>query len=101
MVPTIEHPTTKVCFDITHHFQQANKGAANMGIKTSLMAAACALLILSGCGGGDDNGPRRYTTQILSDSRFDGDIEETGTNSYVVTQGMSQNVQSVLAGIDP
>lgn len=72
-----------------------------MGIRTSWIAMACAILTLAGCGGGDGDGPERFTTQILSDSRFDGDIEEIGLNSYTVTQGMSLNVQSVLVGIDP
>ena len=59
------------------------------------------MLGLSGCGGGDDPlPPRRITTEILSDSRFDGDIEEIGSNSYTVTQ-VSSNIQSVLAGIEP
>lgn len=40
-------------------------------------------------------------TQILSDSRFDGDIEQTSPNSFTITQGMSSTVQSVFAGIDP
>jgi hypothetical protein len=70
----------------------------------SLLASAAALSCLMGCGGGEDgdrNGPPAVVTHILSDSRFDGDIEETAPNSYVVTQGMSASVQSVLAGIDP
>jgi hypothetical protein len=40
-------------------------------------------------------------TQILSDSRFDGDIEQTSQSSFTITQGMSSTVQSVFAGIDP
>ena len=40
-------------------------------------------------------------THILSNPRFDGDIEQTSPTSYIVTQGMSPSVQSVLAGIDP
>jgi len=40
-------------------------------------------------------------TQILSDPRFDGDIEQISPGSYVVTQGMSPSIQSVLAGTDP
>jgi len=64
--------------------------------------AACSSLGLGGCGGGDSGGPPpTYTTQILSDSSFDGDIEQVGPGSYTVTQGMSASVQSVLAGIDP
>ncbi len=72
-----------------------------MGKRTSVIALACALLTLAGCGGEDDHGRELFTTQILSDSRFDGDIEEIGPNSYTITQGMSPSVQSVLVGIDP
>src|SRR5262249_4787314 len=65
-------------------------------------AVACSVLGLTGCGdGGSDNPPPTFQTQILSDSAFDGDIEQTGSNSYTVTQGMNASVQSVLAGIDP
>jgi hypothetical protein len=68
--------------------------------KTFSIAAACALLGLAGCGGGDGP-PQAVTTQILSDSAYDGDIEQTGPDSATVTQGMSPEVQNVLAGIDP
>lgn len=65
-------------------------------------AAACAVLGLTGCGGGDDNGPPpTFTTQILSDSAYDGDIEQTSPTSFTVTQGMTPTVQTVFAGIDP
>jgi hypothetical protein len=57
---------------------------------------------LTGCGGSSDNGgPSQIVTQIFSDARFDGDIEQTGPNAYTVTQGMSSTVQTVFAGIDP
>jgi hypothetical protein len=69
-----------------------------VGVATS---AACALLGLAGCGGNGDGVPPQVVTQILSDSRFDGDIEQTSSTSYTVTQGMSSSVQSILAGIDP
>jgi hypothetical protein len=65
------------------------------------LTVASLALVLAGCGGGDDNPPEITQTQILSDSGFDGDIEQTGPDSAVVTQGMGPNVQSVLAGIDP
>jgi len=62
----------------------------------------CALLCLAGCGGNDAVGiPPSVVTNILSNPRFDGDIEQTSPASYTVTQGMSASVQSVLAGIDP
>ena len=62
----------------------------------------CAALGLTGCGGGNGNsGPRNLTTQILSDPSYDGDIEQTSSTSFTITQGMSPTVQSVLAGIDP
>jgi hypothetical protein len=63
----------------------------------------CALLCLSSCGGGGTVPafPPPIVTQILSDPRFDGDIEQISPGSYVVTQGMSPSIQSVLAGIDP
>ena len=69
----------------------------------AVAAAAAALLSLSACGGGGgDNGPpQQFTTQILSDPVYDGDIEQTAPDTYVVTQGMSSSVQSTFAGIDP
>jgi hypothetical protein len=65
------------------------------------ISVVCALLCLASCGGGSVSVPRQFVTQIFSDPRFDGDIEQTSANSYIVTQGMSPTVQSVLAGIDP
>jgi hypothetical protein len=65
------------------------------------IAVAVAALGLTGCGGGDRELMPAIMTQILSDPSFDGDIEQTSADSYTVTQGMSANVQSVLAGIDP
>jgi hypothetical protein len=74
-----------------------------MLFKLLRLAAASSLIVLAGCGGGGDNidQPEIVQTQILSDSGFDGDIEQTGPDSAVVTQGMGPNVQNVLAGIDP
>jgi hypothetical protein len=63
------------------------------------ISIACVLPGLAGCGG--DGPPDSVTTQILSDSSLDGDIQQTSATSYVVTQGMSPTVQNVLAGIDP
>jgi hypothetical protein len=73
-----------------------------MYLRLSAFAALCGLL--SGCGGGgeiDDGPPPTFTAQILSDARFDGDIEQVSPNVYTVTQGMSSAVQNVLVGIDP
>src|SRR4051812_46880287 len=76
-----------------------------MHFRLSVIAAACGVLLLSGCGGDGEIGAAppapTFTTHILSDARFDGDIEQVSTNVYTVTQGMSSAVQSVLAGIDP
>lgn len=65
---------------------------------------ACTLLVLTGCNDHNHyNDHPRYsqTTQIMSDPAYDGDIEQTSSTTYNVTQGMSTNVQSVFAGIDP
>jgi hypothetical protein len=74
-----------------------------MIFKTLRVLVVASLVTVAGCGGGgDDNAPPEIIqTQILSDSGFDGDIEQTGPDSAIVTQGMGPNVQSVLAGIDP
>jgi hypothetical protein len=70
-------------------------------LKSFTIAIACATFGLAGCGGGDggDRAPQLFTTQIFSDSGFDGDIEDTSPRT--VTQGMTPSVQSVFAGIDP
>jgi len=72
-------------------------------VTVSSIAIACVLSSLSGCGGGDrePRGPQRIETHILSDPAFDGDIEQTSTTTFTVTQGMSDSVQSVFVGIDP
>jgi hypothetical protein len=63
---------------------------------------ACVAASLSGCGGGDGSSPPpAITATILSDSGFDGDIQQTSPTTFTVTQGMSATVQSVFAGIDP
>lgn len=69
---------------------------------TAVVAIACGVISLSGCGGGNGNsGPPTVVTHILSDPAFDGDIEQTSASSFTITQGMSSTVQSVFAGIDP
>jgi hypothetical protein len=72
-----------------------------MKIKPLRMVAAALLVVVAGCGGGGDHPPDITHTQIFSDSGYDGDIEQTGADSAVVTQGMGPTVQSVFAGIDP
>ena len=73
-------------------------------LRTFAIVIACAAISLTGCGGGSSGGsppPPAITTQILSDSGFDGDIQQTSATTFTVTQGMSPSVQSVFAGIDP
>lgn len=71
-------------------------------IKRFTLAVACVIISLTGCHNGDDVGPPIFvTTQIQSDPSFDGDIEQTSPTSFTITQGMSQAVQSVFAGIEP
>jgi hypothetical protein len=73
-----------------------------MNVRFPVIVLACGILGLAGCGGGDGNDSQdTFTTHILSDARFDGDIEQTSATTFTVTQGMSTNVQTVLAGIDP
>ena len=75
-----------------------------MHARIPVLATACGIHVLSGCGGGggsDITAPQPVQTQILSDAQFDGDIEQTSPTSFTITQGMSSSVQSVFAGIDP
>jgi len=65
------------------------------------ISVVCALLFLVGCHDKGVRIPPSIETHIISDPRFDGDIEQTSATSFTVTQGMSPSVQSVLAGIDP
>ena len=74
--------------------------------KPFTIALACAVFTLTACHDNHDHdfrdAPRpSYTTQIMSDPAFDGDIEQTSSTTYAVTQGMSSSVQSVFVGIDP
>src|ERR1700680_840341 len=72
-------------------------------LRTFAIIITCAAISLTGCGGGDSGSgpPPAITAQILSDSGFDGDIQQTSPSTFTVTQGMSPSVQSVFAGIDP
>lgn len=58
------------------------------------------ILALPGCGGGSSS-PQTFTTSIVSDSAYDGDIEQISPSTYAITQGMSSSVQSMFAGVDP
>jgi hypothetical protein len=77
--------------------------SAMIHVRSLAIAIACGAISLTGCGGNDGSGgpPPAITTQILSDAAFDGDIEQTSPTTFTVTQGMSDNVQSVFAGIAP
>jgi hypothetical protein len=88
-------------FDLSGHRQME---LAMTYLRTFAIAIACATISLTGCGGGDGGNsapPPKFTTQIFSDSGFDGDIEQTSSTAFTVTQGMTPTVQSVFAGIDP
>ncbi len=77
-------------------------------MKRTFLAAIMVLvgLPLTGCGGGSSSAPPppppTIVTQILSDPVYDGDIaNDPGSDLFTITQGMTQSVQSVFAGIDP
>ena len=72
-------------------------------VRSLAIAIACGAISVTGCGGYDPSSgpPPAITTQILSDAAFDGDIEQTSPTTFTVTQGMSENVQSIFAGITP
>lgn len=74
-----------------------------MDVRMTSIALLCVISTLAGCGGDGGRAPpvQPVTTQIYSDSSFDGDIALTASSTYAVTQGMSSSVQSVFAGIDP
>lgn len=60
---------------------------------------ASLVLIASGCGGSGEVYPPSFTTQILSEAGYDGDIAKAaGTGTLTITQG---NTQSVFTGFDP
>ena len=93
-------------FDIPRSLAETSNGRRTASLVNAMQVGAAisvvgALLCLAGCGGNGDGVPPQVVTQILSDPRFDGDIEQTSSTSYTVTQGMSSSVQSVFAGIDP
>ncbi len=97
-VPSLDIPRSLA--ETSNRWRTASlMNAIQVGVAISIVGA---LLCLAACGGDGNRGvPPQVVTQILSDSRFDGDIEQTSPTSYTVTQGMSPSVQSLLAGIDP
>ena len=73
-----------------------------MDVRMACVGMVGGILTLAGCGGDGGGDPaQKVTTQIYSDSSFDGDIALPVSSPYVVTQGMSPSVQSVFSGIDP
>src|SRR5512133_3603018 len=72
-------------------------------MKRSLLTAiiVCLILALTGCGSDNHDASPIFVTQIVSDPAFDGDIEQTALDVFIVTQGMIPTVQSVFAGINP
>lgn len=67
--------------------------------RTFLAVLLFAVLAYTGCG--HDHGQPVIIpteTQILSDSAFDGDIEQNPPGTFTITQG---NAQSLFAGVDP
>ena len=70
-------------------------------MKKAFLAAIIVFVIvaLTGCGHDHTSAPPTFTTQILSDPVYDGDIaQDPNTLALTVTQ---TNTQSVFAGIDP
>jgi hypothetical protein len=67
------------------------------------LAAALAITLLYGCGGGGDseaNDPApQSTTQIFSSPRADGDIVFTPPSAYAVSSALTTG--NVFAGVDP
>jgi len=70
-------------------------------MKRMILAVLSAFMILSlaGCGDGGNHPPPLFSTTILSDPVYDGDIQKDPLSGvFSVTQG---NTQSVFAGIQP
>jgi hypothetical protein len=69
-------------------------------MKRSILASIMVILILSVAGCGHDHGSSRqlFSTSIISDPGFDGDIALDSAGTFTITQG---NTLSVFAGIDP
>jgi len=77
-------------------------------MKRKYLAAIMVLISLAliGCGHDHSSAPPSTTiiTQIFSDSAIDGDILVpfgSPISSGIITEGMTLNIQSVFAGIDP
>jgi hypothetical protein len=77
-------------------------------MKRISLAALMVLIILAlvGCGGHNNTvvvapPPQTFTAQISSDPALDGDIQVPLAGPTIITQGMTVNVQSVFAGVNP
>ena len=71
-----------------------------MGMKRTFFSAILVFLVLSpiGCGSDHSSSPQIYSSFILSDPAYDGDIAVNTAGTSTITQG---NTQSVFSGIDP
>jgi hypothetical protein len=70
-------------------------------MKRIILAALAAFMILAftGCGDGGNNPPPLFSTKILSDPLYDGDLQKDPVTGVIIkNQG---NLPSVFAGIDP
>lgn len=67
--------------------------------KSILCLLSVVILALAGCGDLNISSLPPFTTQIMSDTAFDGDIARAAnTGAFTITQG---STQSVFAGFDP
>jgi len=68
-------------------------------MKQTFFAAIMVFLLLSAIGcGHDSSSPQRYSSFIISDPAYDGDIAVNTEGTTTITQGYTE---SVFAGIDP
>lgn len=73
-------------------------------MKMRFLAALAAIMILTltGCGGHDNDASPLFSTEILSDSTFDGDVKrDLSTGIFTVAQGSVETQQRVFSGLDP
>ena len=72
-----------------------------MKMKFFATLAAFMLLTLTGCGSSNSNPSPLFVTEILSDSRVDGDIQLDSISGFNVAQGSFETRERVFAGLDP